>query len=75
VIYEQVKAGLPADPDALRRVAARLVDRGASVVVLGCTELSVAAVDHDLLDEEPFLDSMDELVRATIEHAGYPVRA
>lgn len=74
VIYEQVKAGHPADPDALRTVAGRLVDRGASVVVLGCTELSVAAVDHDLLDEPPFLDSMDELVRATIETAGHEVR-
>jgi aspartate racemase len=74
VIYDQVKAGRPADPDALRAVAGRLVDRGASVVVLGCTELSVAAVDHDLLDEEPFLDSMDELVRATVTTAGHRVR-
>ncbi|MDO8148755.1 MULTISPECIES: aspartate/glutamate racemase family protein [unclassified Isoptericola] len=74
VIYEQVKAGRPADPDALRQVAARLVDRGAGVVVLGCTELSVAAVDHGLLDEPPFLDSMDELVRATITRAGHRVR-
>ncbi|WP_407317673.1 amino acid racemase [Isoptericola halotolerans] len=74
VIYDQVKAGQPADPDALRAVAARLVDRGAGVVVLGCTELSVAAVDHGLLDEPPFLDSMDELVRATIVRAGHRVR-
>lgn len=74
VIYDQVKAGRPADPDALRAVAARLVDRGAGVVVLGCTELSVAAVDHGLLDEPPFLDSMDELVRATIVRAGHRVR-
>lgn len=74
VIYDQVKAGLPAGVDALRGVAARLVDRGAGVVVLGCTELSVAAVDHDLLDEPPFLDSMDQLVRATITRAGRPLR-
>lgn len=74
VIYDQVKAGRPADPDALRAVAGRLVERGASVVVLGCTELSVAAVDHDLLDEAPFLDSMDELVRATVTTAGHRVR-
>ncbi|ACZ30905.1 aspartate racemase [Xylanimonas cellulosilytica DSM 15894] len=74
VIYDQVKAGLPADADALRAVAARLVERGAGVVVLGCTELSVAAVDHDLLDEAPFLDSMDQLVRATITRAGHRVR-
>ncbi|QAY71215.1 aspartate/glutamate racemase family protein [Xylanimonas protaetiae] len=74
IIYDQVKAGLPADVDALRAVAARLVERGAGVVVLGCTELSVAAVDHDLLDEAPFLDSMDELVRATVVRAGHQVR-
>ena len=74
VIYDQVKAGLPADVDALRGVAARLVDRDAGVVVLGCTELSVAAVDHALLDEPPFLDSMDQLVRATITRAGRPLR-
>jgi aspartate racemase len=74
VIYDQVKAGLPADPATLRAVAGRLVERGAGVVVLGCTELSVAAVDHDLLAEPPFLDSMDELVRATISRAGHRVR-
>ncbi|WP_277213717.1 aspartate/glutamate racemase family protein [Isoptericola croceus] len=74
VIYDQVKAGRPADADALRAVAARLAARGAGVVVLGCTELSVAAVDHQLLDEPPFLDSMDELVRATITRAGHRVR-
>lgn len=75
IIYDQVKAGLPADVDALRSVAGRLVERGAGVVVLGCTELSVAAVDHDLLGEAPFLDSMDQLVRATITRAGHTVRA
>ncbi|WP_425956992.1 aspartate/glutamate racemase family protein [Xylanimonas sp. McL0601] len=74
VIYDQVKAGQPADVDVLRAVAGRLVERGAGVVVLGCTELSVAAVDHGLLDEPPFLDSMDQLVRATIVTAGHRVR-
>ncbi|GAA1986804.1 aspartate racemase [Isoptericola halotolerans] len=74
VIYDQVKAGLPADVEILRAVAGRLVEQGAGVVVLGCTELSVAAVDHGLLDEPPFLDSMDELVRATITRAGHRVR-
>jgi aspartate racemase len=74
VIYDQVKAGRPSDPATLRAVAGRLVERGAGVVVLGCTELSVAAVDHDLLAEPPFLDSMDELVRATIVRSGHRVR-
>ncbi|BDZ43400.1 aspartate racemase [Paraoerskovia sediminicola] len=74
VIYEQVKAGRPVDLDALRGVTARLVDRGASVVVLGCTELSVVAADHDLLDEPVYVDSMDQLARAAIERSGRRVR-
>ena len=50
------------------------MDRGASVVVLGCTELSVVAVDHGLLAEPVYLDSMDQLARATIRRAGHRVR-
>lgn len=43
IIYDQVKAGRSADLAALRQLVARSVRRGADVVVLGCTELSVAA--------------------------------
>lgn len=74
IIYEQVKAGRPVDLDALRGVVDRLVARGAQVVVLGCTELSVVAVDHDLLADPLFLDSTDQLARATIRRAGRRVR-
>lgn len=74
IIYEQVKAGRPADVETFRAVAGRLVGRGASVVVLGCTELSVVAVDHDLLTDPVFLDSMDQLARATILRAGHRTR-
>ncbi|MFC8923393.1 aspartate/glutamate racemase family protein [Cellulosimicrobium sp. NPDC057127] len=74
IIYEQVKAGRPVDLDALRGVTANLVERGASVVVLGCTELSVVAVDHGLLADPVYLDSMDQLARATIRRAGHRVR-
>jgi len=74
VIYDEVKAGLPADLGALRGVVDRLVARGAQVVVLGCTELSVVAVDHDLLDDPLFVDSTDQLARATIRRAGGAVR-
>jgi aspartate racemase len=75
VIYEQVKAGQPVDIAAVRAVADALTARGAQVVVLGCTELSVLAVDYRLLDEPQFLDSTNELVRSTIIHAGNEVRA
>lgn len=74
VIYDQVKAGRPSDAGALRGVADRLRARGASLVVLGCTELSVAAVDHGLLADPFYLDSMDQLARATIRRADHAVR-
>jgi aspartate racemase len=75
VIYDQVKAGLPGDVTALRAVAGRLVERGAQVVVLGCTELSVVAEDENLLADPLFVDSLDVLARRTIERAGGTVRA
>ena len=75
VIYDQVKAGKPVDITAVRGVAERLEARGAAVVLLGCTELSVVAQDFDLLAELLFIDSMDQLVRATIRRAGGTVRS
>ena len=74
IIYEQVKAGRPVDIETFRAVAGRLVERGAQVIVLGCTELSVVAVDHDLLADPLYLDSTDQLARATIRRAGHRVR-
>jgi aspartate racemase len=74
IIYDQVKAGRPVDVGALRGVVQRLVDRGAQVLVLGCTELSVVAEDHDLLADPRYVDSLDVLARRTIERAGGTVR-
>ncbi|GAA1867973.1 aspartate/glutamate racemase family protein [Myceligenerans crystallogenes] len=74
IIYDQVKAGRPADAAALRGVARRLADRGAGAVVLACTELSVVAADHDLLADPLYVDSLDELARVTIRRAGRRVR-
>jgi aspartate racemase len=74
VIYDQVKAGRPVDVGLLRGVVDRLRERGAAVVVLGCTELSVVAVDHGLLADPVYVDSMDQLARATIRRAGHEVR-
>lgn len=75
IIYEQVKAGKPAEVAALRGVVARLLARGAELVVLGCTELSVVAQDHGLLAEPRYVDSLDVLARRTIERAGHRARS
>ncbi|MFC8190712.1 aspartate/glutamate racemase family protein [Cellulomonas sp. NPDC057328] len=74
IIYDQVKAGRPADVDALRGVAGRLADRGADVVVLGCTELSVVALEHDLLADPLLVDSLDVLARRTVVRSGHRLR-
>lgn len=74
IIYDQVKAGRPADVAALHGVADRLRSRGADVVVLGCTELSVVAAEHDLLVDDRYVDSLDVLARRTVERAGHPLR-
>lgn len=75
IIYEQVKAGRPVDLPALTGIVADLRERGAQAVVLGCTELSVAAADHRLLEaDRALVDSLDVLARRTIERAGARVR-
>src|SRR5690606_6321863 len=74
IIYEQVKAGRPVALEALQGVVDRLVDAGAQVVLLACTELSVGAQDADLLADPRYVDSLDVLARATISRAGKQVR-
>ena len=76
IIYDQVKAGRPVDVEEFGSLVAGLRAQGARAVVLGCTELSVVAADHDLLARDPDLvDSLDVLARRTIERAGGTVRA
>lgn len=76
IIYEQVKAGQPVDLPAFRGLVGRLRERGAQAVVLGCTELSIVAVDFGLLEaDRTLVDSLDVLARRTIERAGRRVRA
>lgn len=71
IIYDQVKAGKPVDMELFNGVVERLLARGAQVVVLGCTELSVIAEDADLLADPRFVDSLDVLARRTILRSGH----
>ncbi len=73
-VYAGVKAGRPVDGAALARVVDSLLARGAQLVLLGCTELSVAAVSCGLLDGEHVVDSLDALARTTILRSGHRVR-
>lgn len=49
VIYDELVAGkvLPASRDAYRAVIARLVERGAEAVILGCTEIMLLVGPED----------------------------
>lgn len=51
----------------VRRIGQKLVRRGASAVVLGCTEVSLALSDGDL--SVPVVDSLDALVDETLRRA------
>lgn len=77
LIYDGVKAGRGGDLTALAGAVANLRSRGAGAIVLGCTELSVAAeaTPRDLLPDVVLVDSLDELARATVLRAGRRLRA
>jgi aspartate racemase len=75
IIYDQVKRGRPSDGAALRALVDRLRDAGADCVVLGCTELSVAAQEHGLLADRAVVDSVEALAEDTVRRAGRRLRA
>lgn len=73
VIYDGVKAGRPVPRERLDALVAHLRGKGAEVVVLGCTELSVLHGDLGL-DDPLVVDSVDALARAVIRRVGAPLR-
>ena len=68
LIYENVKAGKPADMQRFRRVQQELNDCGAEVIILGCTELSLIKRDGNI--GPGFLDVMEVLARETVIRSG-----
>jgi aspartate racemase len=68
VLY-RVKTGdaTPAVRAAMQDVTRRLVDRGAEVLVAGCTEVPLVLEAADVAI--PLVNSTDELVTATIARA------
>ena len=68
IIYENVKAGHPADMRKFALVVDELVRRGCDAIILACTELSVVRRCQGA--PEACLDAMDVLVREAIVRSG-----
>lgn len=64
IIYNNVKAGKDVDITAFERISDTLFKKGAQVIVLGCTELSVIKRDHNM--KKGYLDVIDVLARSSV---------
>lgn len=65
IIYDNIKAGKKADIDTFNEITAELILRGAQVVLLGCTELSLLKRDNRL--QAGCLDVMEVLAKRSVE--------
>ena len=74
IIYDGIKAGRPVSLAEFEEVADHLRSKGATCLILGCTELSV--LKHDLqLPDEDVIDSIDVLALETVRRSGKPMTA
>lgn len=64
LIYEDIKKGYSPNIDNFNIVKSYLVEHGAQIVILGCTELSVIKRDYDL--GSGICDCLDVLARQSI---------
>ena len=72
LIYENIKAGRPADMERFRAVQNELTDKGAEVIILGCTELSIIKRDYAI--GPGFLDNMEVLAQQAILRCEKPLK-
>jgi aspartate racemase len=68
IIYNNVKAGVPVEMDKFRKASKELSDRGAQVIILGCTELSLIKRDSDI--GSGYIDAMEVLARVSVCECG-----
>jgi aspartate racemase len=64
IIYDGIKAGEPFDSNDFFMVEKELRDKGAEVIVLGCTELSLIHKYYDI--GKGFLDAMEVLAQKSV---------
>lgn len=64
LIYKDIKAGLPPEMDKFRSASEELRQKGAEVIILGCTELSLIKRDYKI--GGGYIDAMEVLARSSI---------
>lgn len=68
LIYEDIKADRPADMETFRQVSRNLRQRGAQVIILGCTELSLIKREHTI--GPGFIDALEVLAQQSVLRCG-----
>lgn len=68
LIYRNIKASKPVDLNRFFGVSKELRSRGAEVIILGCTELSMIRRDFDI--GAGYLDAMQLLAKCSVERCG-----
>lgn len=68
IIYDQIKQGKQADMNAFNSISRHMQEQGCTMVVLGCTELSLIKRDEKL--GSFYLDSSEVLAKRSIEACG-----
>lgn len=64
LIYQNIKANQPAEVDKFQAVSEELKRKGAQVIILGCTELSIIKRDYDI--GPGYIDAMEVLAMRSI---------
>lgn len=72
LIFENIKAGKPADMDRFFAAADALRQAGAEAMILGCTELSLIKRDHAI--GTGFIDAMEVLAQQSVIACGKPLK-
>lgn len=65
LIYDDIKAGRPADMNVFNEVTQNLFNSGCDVIVLGCTELSLIKRSEDI--GNGFLDTLEVIAKRCVE--------
>lgn len=66
MIYDEIKVGKPVDMECFGKISYELFQKGAQVIILGCTELSLIKRDFGL--PTGYLDVMDVLARKAVQY-------
>lgn len=72
MVYDEIKAGKPVDMEKFGQVSAELFERGAQVILLACTELSLIKKENVL--SAGYLDILEVIARCAVERCHH-VRA